>query len=130
MPHSWIFFSQEDFYSKFYPKLKNHLHQSSLRKKIRPQKYQKRILRGKLSFLFKKKIFFWKIRHNRHIFRQTGQNFLSSEKYLSIYGVNFRMEPLQNASYVHQCGSYDEMVDFWHFFPTIIRHISKPMTSW
>ena len=40
------------------------------------------------------------------------------------------MEPLQNARYVHQCGSYDEMIDFRHFFRTFIRHISSPMTSW
>ena len=40
------------------------------------------------------------------------------------------MEPLQIASYVHQCGRYDEMIDFRQFFRTLIRHISTPMTSW
>ena len=63
-------------------------------------------------------------------FGTLAKNFLSSKIYLSSYGVDFTMEPLQNASYVHQCGRYDKMIDFWHFFRTIIRHISTLMTSW
>ena len=63
-------------------------------------------------------------------FGTLAENFLSSKNYLLIYGVNFTMEPLQNARYLHQCGSYDEMIDFRHFFRTFIRHISTPITSW
>ena len=59
-----------------------------------------------------------------------AENFLSSKNYLSSYGVNFILEPLQSANYVLQCGNYDEMIDFGQFFPTLMRHISTLMTSW
>ena len=63
-------------------------------------------------------------------FGTLAKNFLSSKFYPSSYGVDFTMEPLQNAIYVHQCGRYDEMIDFRQFFRTLILHISTPMTSW
>ena len=63
-------------------------------------------------------------------FGKVAENFSSSENCLSSYGVDFILEPLQSANYALQCGSYDEMVDFRHFFPNFIRHISTPMTSW
>ena len=63
-------------------------------------------------------------------FGKMAKNFFSPEKYLSSYGLDFIMEPLQDASFVLQCGSYDEMVDFRQFFQSLLRHISTPMTSW
>ena len=63
-------------------------------------------------------------------FGKVAENFSSSENCLSSYGVDFILEPLQRANYALQCGSYDEMADFRHFFPNLIRHISTPMTSW
>ena len=63
-------------------------------------------------------------------FGKVAENFSSSENCLLRYGVDFILEPLQRANYGLQCGSYDEMVDFRHFFPNLIRHISTPMTSW
>ena len=63
-------------------------------------------------------------------FGKVAENFSSSENCLSSYGVDFILEPLHRANYALQCGSYDEMVDFRHFFPNLIRHISTPMTSW
>ena len=74
--------------------------------------------------------FFRKFRHNRHFFRHFGHKVFIVKNYLSTYGVNFTMEPLQNASYVDQCGRYEEMVVFRQFFRTLIRHISTLMTSW
>ena len=47
--------------------------------KKQTQKYRKRILRRKLSFLIEH-VFFRKIRHNRHFFRQTGRKFFIAEK--------------------------------------------------
>ena len=63
-------------------------------------------------------------------FGKMPENFLSSKNYLSSYGVNFVLEPLQSARDVLQCRSYDEMINFWHFLPSLMRHISTPMASW
>ena len=63
-------------------------------------------------------------------FGKVPENFSSSKTCLSSYGLDFILEPLQRANYSLQSGSYDEMVDFRHFLPTFIRHISTPMTSW
>ena len=63
-------------------------------------------------------------------FGKVAENFSSSENCLSSYGVDFILEPLQSANSALQYGSYAEMVDFRHFFPNFIRHISTPMTIW
>ena len=84
----------------------------------------------KTEFLENFNFFFEKFVMTVISFDKMAKNFLSSKNCLSSYGVNFILEALQSANYVLQCGSYDELIDFWHFFPTLMRHISTPMTSW
>ena len=85
--------------------------------------------RNNLS-LWKKHFFFENFVITVISFGKMAENFFSPEKHLSSYGLDFILEPLQNANYVLECGTYDEMIDFRHFFPCLMRHISTPVTSW
>ena len=84
----------------------------------------------KTEFFCENYFFFEKFVITFNFFGKLAETFSSPKNYLSSCGVNFILEPLQSANYVLQCGSYDEMIDFRHFFPNSIRHISTPMTSW
>ena len=68
------------FTPKFTPTWRMSCAKAVSEKKIRPQKCQKRILRGKFSFRVKKYFFFRKIRQNRHFFRQNSRKFSIVEK--------------------------------------------------
>ena len=94
------------------------------------KKCQNRIVELKLIFCVKIIFFFEKFVITVIFFGKLAETFSSSKNVLSSYGVDFILEPLQRANYALGCGSYDEMVDFRQFFPTLIRHISTPMTSW